>query len=100
MTIGPFLVWIVPKIGRFLTSTICGLCVSVERAVSVGVGNVFITAMGEEVVELEHDEVGRGLLASVSVVVLDDASREESSRDPKISELGDEFGEFELYPLS
>ena len=56
--------------------------------------------MGEEVDELEHDEVGRGLLASVSVVVLDDASREDSSRDPKISELGDEFGEFELYPLS
>ena len=61
-----------------------------------------MTAIGEEVVELEHDEVGRGLLASrlVSVVVLDDASRDDSSRDPKISELGDEFGEFELYPLS
>ena len=93
--------------GRFLTSTICGwLCVSVvERAVSVGavsvgVCNVFMTAMGEDVVELEHDELGRGLLPSVSVVVLDDASREDSSRDPKISELGDEFGEFELYPLS
>ena len=61
-----------------------------------------MTAIGEEVVELEHDEVGLGLLAStlVSVVVLDDASRDDSSRDPKISELGDEFGEFELYPLS
>ena len=70
------------------------------------------TAIGEEDDELEHGDAVLGLFDDsrhglddvddeLSVVIDDDVSREDSSRDPKISDaLGDEFGELELYPLS